>query len=249
MTNVPGAILRSRHTVFVLSPKTKRFDQRPVAVDVNLGEVLEQPPALPDQKQQATTAVVIVRVGLEVSGEVVDPVCEQRHLNLGGTSVAFARGVGRDNFALGLTDGRGHFSGFASPALGGGLRGLRTVLRGCRCFSGSHWLSLGLNLCGPRYSSRGLANTRADTRLHFRRLSGENDVAARVSLVKTFTGQVGAPARLLVSCAPQDPTGVGDVVRDSRRELLDVVEPAHFPEPFDEIEADLFAVQVAGKIE
>src|SRR5699024_11820253 len=73
--------------------QAETFDQRPVALDLGLPQVLEQATTLTDQQQQATTRVVVVLVLLEVFGEVLDPLREQGHLDLWGAGVALVRGV------------------------------------------------------------------------------------------------------------------------------------------------------------
>src|SRR5699024_12611537 len=59
------------------------LDQRAVALDVDALQVLQEALALTDQQHQTTTGVVIVLVGLEVLGQVVDPMREERDLDLG----------------------------------------------------------------------------------------------------------------------------------------------------------------------
>src|SRR6185295_1558020 len=51
-------------------------------------EVLEEAATLADQHQQAATGVVVLLVGLEVVGEAVDPLGQQRDLDLGRAGVA-----------------------------------------------------------------------------------------------------------------------------------------------------------------
>src|SRR5690242_18266478 len=46
---------------------------RAVAIDVLLGQVLQQPAAAADQQQQPAAAVVVVFVHLQVLGQVVNP--------------------------------------------------------------------------------------------------------------------------------------------------------------------------------
>ena len=55
-----------------LAAKAVRGDDGAVALDVDALDVVEHAPALTDQLEQATTAVVVLLVGLEVTGEVVD---------------------------------------------------------------------------------------------------------------------------------------------------------------------------------
>src|SRR5213079_2381428 len=57
----------------VLPAQAEPLDERTVALDVGLLQVVEQPAAATDQQQQTTTAVVVVLVLLEVLGQVGDP--------------------------------------------------------------------------------------------------------------------------------------------------------------------------------
>src|SRR5699024_1363713 len=72
--------------------QSERGDQRAVAVDVDLTQVLQQPAALTDQ-QQASSGVVVLLVVLEMLGEPLDALREQRDLNFRGAGVALVRGV------------------------------------------------------------------------------------------------------------------------------------------------------------
>jgi hypothetical protein len=57
-----------------LSAKAETLDDRAVAADVGLLQVVEQTTTLTDEQQQPATAVVVVLVLLEVLGEVGDAV-------------------------------------------------------------------------------------------------------------------------------------------------------------------------------
>src|SRR5699024_2036250 len=70
-----------------------RGEQRAVAVDVDLTQVLQQTAALADQQQQASPGVVVLLVVLEMLGEPLDALREQRDLNFRGAGVALVRGV------------------------------------------------------------------------------------------------------------------------------------------------------------
>src|SRR5699024_2384174 len=80
--------------------QAEALDQRTVALDVDLLQVLEHAATLTDQEQQATTRVVVLLVVLEVFGEAGDPVGQQRNLNLGRTGVALISRVFIDVFFL-----------------------------------------------------------------------------------------------------------------------------------------------------
>jgi hypothetical protein len=72
-----------------LSTQSKTLDERTVAVDVYALEVSEEATTLTYEKQQATTAVVVVLVLLEVLGEVLDALAKNSNLNLRRTGVTW----------------------------------------------------------------------------------------------------------------------------------------------------------------
>src|SRR5579875_688441 len=83
-----------------LAAQAETLDDRPVPVDVGLGQVVEQPAALADEQQQAAAAVVIVLVRLEVLGEVRDAARQQRDLHLRRAGVALGGAVLGDDLLL-----------------------------------------------------------------------------------------------------------------------------------------------------
>ena len=94
------------------------LDQGTVALNVDAHEVVEQISSLANHLQQAAAAVVILLVGLQVLGEVVDSLGENGNLNLRGTRVALVGRILFDNCGLFfLQHGKFHlsviFSGFA----------------------------------------------------------------------------------------------------------------------------------------
>src|SRR6478672_3344802 len=80
-------------------------DQRRVALAVGVLQVRQQALAAIDHAQQATAAVVVLGMGLEVGRELVDASGEQGHLHFGAAGVAGATRVRGDD--LGLVQG-GH---------------------------------------------------------------------------------------------------------------------------------------------
>src|SRR4051794_23677004 len=66
---------------------TEGLDDRSVTVEVLVFEIVQQSPALADQHEQAAARVVILRVSLEVLGQVRDPLRQQRDLHLGRARV------------------------------------------------------------------------------------------------------------------------------------------------------------------
>lgn len=67
--------------------KAEFCDDRSIAFDVVVDEVVEQSTALADQLEEPTTAVVVLLVQLEMFGEVTDSLTEQRHLNFSGAGI------------------------------------------------------------------------------------------------------------------------------------------------------------------
>ena len=84
-----------------LAADAEALDDRAVALDVGLHQVLEQAATLADQQQQAAPAVVVVLVGLEVLGQVGDATGEHRDLDLGAAGVAGLGAVLGDDLLLG----------------------------------------------------------------------------------------------------------------------------------------------------
>ena len=70
-----------------LAAQAETLDQGAVTLDVDAHEVVEQISSLANHLQQAAAAVMILVVGLEMLGQVVDPVGKDRDLYLGGTGV------------------------------------------------------------------------------------------------------------------------------------------------------------------
>ena len=73
---VPSARRRS------LSPQTELRDERSVPLDVVPSEVVEQPAPATHEHEQSPARVMVLGVDLQVVGEVVDALGEQRHLHL-----------------------------------------------------------------------------------------------------------------------------------------------------------------------
>src|SRR3546814_6877135 len=69
-------------------------------------QIVEQAAALIDHHQQAATAVIILRVGLEMPGQRVDAVGQDRDLHFRRTGVALFAGMFLDEFGLALGGNR-----------------------------------------------------------------------------------------------------------------------------------------------
>jgi hypothetical protein len=70
-----------------LLAQTKTLDQRTIAVDVLALQVIQHLATLADHLEQAATRVMILGVGLEMIGKVVDARGQQRDLNFGRAGV------------------------------------------------------------------------------------------------------------------------------------------------------------------
>src|SRR5690606_18915991 len=74
--------------VAALLPDAEALDELRVPFDVLRLEIVEEPAALADELQQPAPGMMILRVRLEMFGEVGDALTEQRDLHLGGAGVA-----------------------------------------------------------------------------------------------------------------------------------------------------------------
>ena len=63
-------------------------DDGAIAVDVLLGQVVQQAAALADHHEKAAAGVVVVLVLTQMLGQLVDAGGQDRDLDLGGTGVA-----------------------------------------------------------------------------------------------------------------------------------------------------------------
>src|SRR5215210_246178 len=93
-----------------LLAEPEALDRRAIALDVLPLEVVEQAAAAAHQLQKATAAVVILRVDLEVLGELRDPVRQEGHLDLGRSGVALVHPVPFDDVCF-------HFCGLRQSKL------------------------------------------------------------------------------------------------------------------------------------
>ena len=72
---------------------TETGDDGTVTLDVGFDEVVEKTLSLTDHLEKAASGVVVVLVLLQVLGEVVDSLGEDRDLHFGRTGVALVNGV------------------------------------------------------------------------------------------------------------------------------------------------------------
>ena len=83
-----------------LAADTQFGDQRTVPLDIIAFEVVEQAPTPTDEHQQAPPRVMVLFVGLQVLGEVLDAFGQQRDLDLRGPSVGVVTAVFGDRGGL-----------------------------------------------------------------------------------------------------------------------------------------------------
>src|SRR6202008_1489826 len=76
----------------VSAPQTQTRNQSVVTRLVLVLDVIQKAPALRHHLDQAAARVVILRVGLEMLGQVGDALGEHGHLNLGRSGIGFALG-------------------------------------------------------------------------------------------------------------------------------------------------------------
>src|ERR671927_520468 len=84
----------------LLPAQTEASDQGPVPLDVVLPDVVEQSAPAAHEHEQSPAAVVVLLVGLEVLGEVVDALGEERDLYLGRAGVTLVQPVLGDRGGL-----------------------------------------------------------------------------------------------------------------------------------------------------
>lgn len=77
-------------------------DELPVTIHITVVEVAKLAPSLADKHQQAPPCVIVVLVRLEVRGEVLDPLCQHRDLDLRGTGITGVDSVLPDQFFFAL---------------------------------------------------------------------------------------------------------------------------------------------------
>jgi hypothetical protein len=79
-----------------LVPQSEFLDDRAVAVDIRPLHVIEQAATLSDHPEEPTATVMILFVGAEVVGQIVDAIREERDLNASRPAVGVVRLVLRD---------------------------------------------------------------------------------------------------------------------------------------------------------
>lgn len=83
-----------------LTPKAESLDQLLVARRRRAAQIVEQPPALAHDLEQATAGVVVLQVDLEVLGELVDALGQDGDLDLGRSGVGLVTTIAVDDALL-----------------------------------------------------------------------------------------------------------------------------------------------------
>ena len=82
---------RARRKLNKLLAQLELFGDRLVAADIRIGQIIQQTAALADHQQQTTAGAVILLGRLQMLGQMVDAVREQRDLHVGRTRVLRVR--------------------------------------------------------------------------------------------------------------------------------------------------------------
>jgi len=77
----------------LLAPEAKLLDQRAVALEILALEIVQQATTPSNELEQAAPRIVILRVGPQVLGQLVDASREERDLDRGRTCVPIAPSV------------------------------------------------------------------------------------------------------------------------------------------------------------
>ena len=90
--------------VLCLLANAKSLDQIRVAFGILTLHIVEEASPLADEFQKPAARVVIFGVDLEVFGQIADPLAQDRHLHLGGTSIGVVGAIRPDDFRLPLLE-------------------------------------------------------------------------------------------------------------------------------------------------
>src|SRR5262245_48519777 len=98
------------------TPDPQLLDKTPVARLVGAPEIVEQLATLRHELEQPAARVIVLDVGLEMIGQVVDPFGEDRDLHFRRTSVAGLRRIRLDNVGLAAGSNRHRLTTFLKSA-------------------------------------------------------------------------------------------------------------------------------------
>src|SRR5215510_13316557 len=130
-----------------LAADTQPLDQRLVTRLVGTGEKLEQLSTLRHELEQPTPRMVVIQVGLEVLGQIVDAFRKHCHLHLRRPGVAGLGRKGLDDFRLTCGRNRHRVVPFLSTMLSGaawpGCRPARSPYDDARTVRSAHGRDIG----------------------------------------------------------------------------------------------------------
>jgi hypothetical protein len=89
-----------RITSSLLPAETELGDDRPVSLDVVFGDIVEHSATSTNKHQETSPTVMVLLVGLQMIGEVVDAIGQQRNLDLRRACIAVVKGVIADRVGL-----------------------------------------------------------------------------------------------------------------------------------------------------
>jgi hypothetical protein len=112
----------------LLLANAELVDDGAIALEVRLLEVIEKAAAPADELQKAAAAVMILRVRLEVLGQVGDSIGKKRNLHFRGASVALVDGVLGDEASFLFFGGRQNPVSFNRLSVPVDTRKLRKVV-------------------------------------------------------------------------------------------------------------------------
>ena len=103
----PSRVLRRQWNRFALLAYAQLTDDFAVTICIVCLEVIQQPPALAHQHQQAAARSMILRMGFEMLGQLANALAEDRDLHFRTSGVGVMRAKTRDNvnFSLGCQHG------------------------------------------------------------------------------------------------------------------------------------------------
>src|SRR5215475_3184403 len=115
--------MRATHSVSRSPTNAQPVQQSAVALRIFPLEILDQPPPLADQHEQAPPRVMVLGVLLEVLGESIDALAQDGDLNLRGSRVPLMRLELLDQVLLLLGGQRHWWASWQSPRPGDGPPG------------------------------------------------------------------------------------------------------------------------------
>src|SRR5215510_3501310 len=110
--------MRATHSVSRSPTNAQPVQQSAVALRIFPLEILDQPPPLADQHEQAPSRVMVLGVLLEVLGESIDALAQDGDLNLRGSRVPLMRLELLDQVLLLLGGQRHWWASWQSPRPG-----------------------------------------------------------------------------------------------------------------------------------